>query len=150
MLTRTPIYEIMSLLNQEHFLIRNVRENTIMAKPANYTDEMTTAIVAAYTAVSTGTEAERNDCVSDLAATYGKSVRSIRAKLSRENVYVAMKPVSKVTGDAPAKKEVLAAELASVTGLALVSAEKLNKTDLVALIAFAKATTETEEDETES
>ena len=110
-----------------------------MAKPANYTEAMTASIVEAYTAVSNGTEAERNDCVNDLAATYGKSVRSIRAKLSRENVYVAMKAVSKVTGATPAKKEVLAAELVKVTGLNLVSAEKLNKTDLVALIAFATA-----------
>jgi hypothetical protein len=120
-----------------------------MAKPVNYTAAMTLAITEAYTAVASESEEVRNDCVADLAATYGKSVRSIRAKLSRENVYVAMKSVSKVTGDAPAKKEVLAATLVEVTGLNLVSAEKLNKTDLVALIAFATAATATEEDETE-
>ena len=109
-----------------------------MAKTVNYTPEMTSAIVEAYTAVSDGTEAERAAVVESLAAEFGKSVRSIRAKLSRENVYVAKKPVSKVTGDKPAKKEELAAMLATATGLPLVSAEKLNKTDLVALIDWAE------------
>ena len=109
-----------------------------MAKTVNYTPEMTAAIVEAYVAVADASEDERNVVVESLAVKYDKSVRSIRAKLSRENVYVAKKPVSKVTGDKPAKKEELAAMLATVTNLPLVSAEKLNKTDLVALIDWAE------------
>ena len=99
-----------------------------MAKAPNYTEAQRDALVAGYLEV-------------------GKSARSIRAKLSRENVYLAMKPVSEVTGEAPAKKAELAEKLVEVSGLALVSAEKLNKTDLVALIAFAKAATATDEEE---
>ena len=41
---------------------------------------------------------------------------------------------SKVTGEKPMTKEELAIKLVAVSGLPLVSAEKLNKTDLVALI----------------
>jgi len=104
-----------------------------MAKPANYTEEMTSAIVDAYIAVASDTEAVRNATVKTLAARYGKSVRSIRAKLSRENVYVAMKPVSK-DGTPAVRKDTLAGILSVVSGVTLVSAEKLNKSDLKALI----------------
>lgn len=118
-----------------------------MAKAPNYTEEVTNELVAGYLEVATESEEVRNAFVTEAAARYGKSVRSIRAKLSRENVYVAKTPVAK-DGEPAVKKEVLAAELATVTGIPLVSAEKLNKTDLKALIAFAKAAT-AEEDETE-
>ena len=104
-----------------------------MAKPANYTETMTAAIVEAYIAVSGETEAVRNATVDSLAATYNKSVRSIRAKLSRENVYIAKKPVAK-DGTVAVRKDVLAGLLSISAGVDLVSAEKLNKTDLKALI----------------
>ena len=116
-----------------------------MAKTANYTPEMTAELVDGYVEIAAESEEVRNAYVAEMAAKFSKSVRSIRAKLSRENVYVAKTPVSKVTGDKPAKKEDLAVELATVTGLPLVSAEKLNKTDLVALIAFARGVNEAEE-----
>jgi hypothetical protein len=104
-----------------------------MTKPANYTQAMTDSIVEAYIAVSSESEAVRNDTVKTLAARYGKSVRSIRAKLSRENVYIAKKPVSK-DGTVAVRKDVLAGLLSISSGVVLVSAEKLNKSDLKALI----------------
>ena len=110
-----------------------------MAKAPNYSAEVTEVMKAEYSAVAGESEAVRDAMVAEFATRYGKSVRSIRAKLSREAVYVSKTPVSAVTGDKPAKKDELAAELVAITGLALVSAEKLNKTDLVALIAFATA-----------
>ena len=118
-----------------------------MAKAPNYTEAQRDTLVAGYLEVATESEDVRNAYVEEMAAEFGKSARSIRAKLSRENVYLAMKPVSEVTGETPAKKAELAEKLVEVSGLALVSAEKLNKTDLVALIAFAKAATATDEEE---
>ena len=64
----------------------------------NYTKEMTTQIVDAY---STGMD------VAEIADSIGKSVRSVRSKLVREGVYVAKpkKTARKVEG--PSKKEIL-------------------------------------------
>ena len=55
------------------------KEN-IMAQ-ANYTEQMTSKMVATYTANPT------RETVDALAKDFGKSVRSIIAKLSREGVY---------------------------------------------------------------
>lgn len=117
-----------------------------MAKTENYTPEMTTAIVDAYVAVRDQDDETRADKVAELAVRFDKSIRSIRGKLTREKVYVSKQAKSAVTGGKPAKKEELAAQLVDVSGLNLVSAEKLNKTDLVALIQFAKEFQELRED----
>jgi hypothetical protein len=53
----------------------------------NYTPEMTSAIVEAYVASPT------KKTVEALAVEFGKNVRSIVAKLSREGVYVKATPV---------------------------------------------------------
>lgn len=103
-----------------------------MAKTVNYTPEMVAKMTSMYDPKAS--EVERAEMVAEIAAEVGKTEKSVIAKLSREGVYVKKVPVSKVTGDKPAKKENLAAELVKVSGLNLVSAEKLNKTDLVALI----------------
>lgn len=105
-----------------------------MAKAPNYTEEVTNELVAGYIAVAGESEDVRNAFVAEAAAKYGKSVRSIRAKLSRENVYIAKTPVAK-DGNPAVKKEVLAAMLETSAGVPLVSAEKMNKEDIKKLIA---------------
>jgi len=72
-----------------------------MAKKApNYTSEMTVKIVSDYEA---GTPIE------DIADAIGKSVRSVRAKLVREGVYVAQeKPTGAKRENGPTKKELFA------------------------------------------
>ena len=69
-----------------------------MAQKVNYTPEMTTQIVDAY---SSGM------AITEIAARVGKSARSVRSKLVREGVYVAQpkKVTRKVEG--PSKKEIL-------------------------------------------
>ena len=69
-----------------------------MAKKVNYTPEMTTQIVDAY---SSGM------AITEIADRVGKSARSVRSKLVREGVYVAQpkKVTRKVEG--PSKKEIL-------------------------------------------
>ena len=116
-----------------------------MAKAPNYTDEQVATMRDMYMAVREESEATRAETVDEIAAMFQKSPASVRAKLSRMDIYVAKVVKSKVTDGEPAKKDALAAKLVEISGLNLVSAEKLNKTDLVALIAFAKATTSTED-----
>ena len=69
-----------------------------MAQKVNYTPEMTTQIVDAY---SSGM------AITEIADRVGKSARSVRSKLVREGVYVAQpkKVTRKVEG--PSKKEIL-------------------------------------------
>ena len=74
-------------------------------KPVTYTVEQTAELVAGYTG---GTS------VDELALKFGKSVRSVVAKLSREGVYVKKVAAAK-TAAGPSRKEevVLALELAA-------------------------------------
>ena len=69
-----------------------------MAQKVNYTPEMNTQIVDAY---SSGM------AITEIADRVGKSARSVRSKLVREGVYVAQpkKVTRKVEG--PTKKEIL-------------------------------------------
>ncbi len=101
----------------------------------NYTPEMTAALVSRYV--------DGNVAVESLAVEFGKSVRSVVAKLSREGVYKAKDRVTK-TGEPVVKKASLADSLALMAGLTeaeATSLEKVNKTALVKLMtAIAKAT----------
>lgn len=68
-------------------------------KTANYTPELTQAIVADY---------ESGKDVAEIAEAIGKSVRSVRSKLVREGVYVAQPKVAKSPkAEGPSKKEML-------------------------------------------
>ena len=111
-----------------------------MAKTVNYTDEMTNTAVEMYLGVIGESEDVRAAMVKEIAATLGKTERSIRSKLSREKVYVPKKVVSKVTGETPAKKVELAATLRTVSGanINVDNVAKMNKVDITRLIkAFA-------------
>ena len=96
------------------------------ATPTNYTPEQTLELVAAYQAGQT---------VETIAATMGKTVRSVVAKLSREGVYRAK---TKATGQARVKKADLVDKLAAKCGVApevFESLEKANHDVLEALVA---------------
>lgn len=102
---------------------------TKTAKVVNYTPEQTLALVAGYQAGQT---------VENLAVTFGKTVKSIVAKLSREKVYKAKTYVTK-TGEAVVKKDAFADSLASIVGLTEAEADSLtkaNKTALAKILAF--------------
>jgi len=102
-------------------------------KAANYTPEQVEEMQTAYTGAADA--AERETVVLDIAEKFGKSKRSIISKMSREGFYIRKVAVSKVTGEKPAKKSELANTLRFVSGLPMVSGEKLNKTDLQDLIS---------------
>ncbi len=104
---------------------------TATTKTVNYTAEQTAAMVAAYMAAPTA------DTVATLAEQFGKTVKSVVAKLSREKVYVAKTYVTK-TGEAVVKKDSLADKLAEIVGLTEAEADSLtkaNKTALAKIIA---------------
>lgn len=97
-------------------------------KVVNYTDEMVDAIVAEYEA------APVRDTVDALAERFGKTPRSIIAKLSTLGIYKAPARVTK-TGAPVVKKEALVAEINNKLGVELPSLVKANKQDLEALFA---------------
>ena len=69
-------------------------------KTTNYTPEILEKIVAMYTELG-------NDGLEDIAAAFDKTPRSIRSKLVREGVYVAMPKGGASKADGPSKKELL-------------------------------------------
>lgn len=94
-----------------------------MEKATNYTPEQTAQLVEQYNSGIT---------VESLAETFGKSVRSIVAKLSREGVYKKKEYVSK-TGESPVAKDALADKIASLCGLSEPETESLTKANKTAL-----------------
>ena len=100
-------------------------------KAVNYTAEQTGELIARFTA---------GESVEALAVAFGKTTRSIVAKLSREGHYKAKERVSK-SGDAVVKKDALSDQLALLCNLTDAEADSLtkaNKTALAKLVAMAK------------
>ena len=99
-----------------------------------YTVDQTTALVAAYKAAPTA------ETVAVFAETFGKSVKSVVAKLSREGVYQKKAYVTK-SGATPVRKEAIADELQAVFNLSEAEADSLakaNKTALLKILAAVK------------
>ena len=72
-----------------------------MAKTVNYTSEMVSTAVTMY-------QAGGNASLDSIATEIGRTVRSVRAKLVREGVYVAdVKPEAAPRDLGPTKKELL-------------------------------------------
>ena len=99
-----------------------------MEKTVNYTPEMTARMVEAYKA------SPNAETVETLAKEFGKSVKSVVAKLSREKVYVkAVKAEAKRT-----PKETLVSQVAEKLGVTsdkLDGLEKVKAETLKAILA---------------
>lgn len=91
------------------------------AKVVNYTAEQTAEIVFRYNA---------GEAVEQIAESFGKSVRSIVAKLSREGVYVAK---AKSKAEARVKKDELVAKIAEAIGADEADLDSLEKATAKAL-----------------
>lgn len=102
----------------------------------NYTDEMVTELVGAYTEAET--DSARTEVVNQYAEKFGKNAASIRAKLVREGVYVAKAKVTKA-GDPIVRKADLVAQIEATTGVEFPSLVKASKADLVELARFIEA-----------
>jgi hypothetical protein len=104
------------------------------AKTVNYTQEQTEAMVTAYVANPT------KETVAALATEMGKTVRSIVAKLSREQVYKVTEKTTKA-GDPIVKKDAAALEIGkylNMTDGEIESLSKANKTALVKILTVVK------------
>jgi hypothetical protein len=98
-----------------------------MAK-VNYTPEMVAKMTEMY-------EELGNDGLEQIAEAVNRGVRSVRAKLVREGVYVAPEaPVKEKLPEGPTKKELLN-ELESLVGLDLTGLMGANKEAISALIS---------------
>jgi hypothetical protein len=98
----------------------------------NYTPEQTAELVAAYVA------APNKETVAVFAEKFGKGVRSIVAKLSREGVYKAAEYVGK-TGEKPVKKDDTADAIGAILGLNENDTSSLAKANKTAIQAIFKA-----------
>ena len=96
-------------------------------KTVNYTPEQTARMIADYQAGSS---------VEMIAETFGKTVRSVVAKLSREKVYIAKEYKTK-SGETPIKKDVHADFIGEMLGLTEADTESLTKANKVALAKIA-------------
>ena len=104
-------------------------------KVVNYTAEQTAKMVADYAANPS------MDTVTALAETFGKTVKSVIAKLSREKVYVA-KTYKTKNGETVVKKDEFATYIADSLGMNENDADSLtkaNKTALKLIADFIKA-----------
>ena len=99
-------------------------------KAVNYTPEQTAVLVSRY--VDDGVTVEA------LAVEFGKTVRSIVAKLSREKVYVKKEYKTK-TGEKVVKKDAHADAIGAILGLAENDIESLTKANKSALRAIFEA-----------
>ena len=108
--------------------IFNIGEPEIMADAKkNYSDEVVAQMTEQYVANPT------RETVDALAQEFGKSVRSIIAKLSREGVYIAQPKVTK-TGEPVVRKAELVALIEENFGIEVPSLVKASKADLQRLI----------------
>ncbi len=98
-------------------------------KMVNYTPEQTAQVVADYTAGVT---------VEQIAETFGKSVRSIVAKLSREGVYQKKQYATK-SGEPVQKKDQTADAIGAVLMLTEAETESLTKANKTALVKIFAA-----------
>jgi hypothetical protein len=102
-------------------------EMVTSTRPKNYTDEMVAEMHSLYEANPT------RETVDILASKFGKSVRSIIAKLSREGIYVAQPRVTK-TGEPVVRKAELVAQIEDHFSIEIPSLVKASKADLQSLL----------------
>ena len=110
-----------------NIIIKFLGENKIMANAKNYTDEMVSEMTTQYTAKPT------RETVDALADQFGKTTRSIIAKLSREGVYVAQPRTTK-SGEPVISKSELVAQINEHFGIEMPTLVKAGKQDLQKLV----------------
>ena len=99
----------------------------VAERAKNYTDAMVAEMTEVYTANP------NRETVDLLANKFGKSVRSIIAKLSREGVYIAQPKVTK-SGEPVVRKAELVAQINVHFGIELPTLVKASKADLQKLV----------------
>lgn len=98
-----------------------------------YTADQTAQLVETYTAADSADA--RDAIVAEMAAEFGKSIKSVIAKLSREGVYVKKVPTRK-DGTAVIKKDDVADRIGEILNLSEPDTASLSKANRKALIAI--------------
>lgn len=101
-------------------------------KVPNYSDAQTAELKAGYVAAPT------KETIESFAAKFGKSTRSIIAKLSKEQVYQKAEYVTK-TGEKAVKKDAHADAIGKILGMSENDTESLTKANKTALVTIFKA-----------
>ena len=101
-------------------------------KVVNYTEAQAAELKAAYVA------APNKETVAAFVEKFGKTTRSIVAKLAKMEVYQKAEYVSK-TGEKPVKKDAHADAIAKVLGLSENDADSLTKANKTALVKIFQA-----------
>ena len=112
---------------------------TTVTKAPNYSEAQVAEMDTEYTANPT------RETVDELAERYGKSPRSIIAKLSNMNIYVAPARTTKA-GTPIVKKETLLEDIGALLEVSMPSLVKANKADLNKLLAAVEEWTGSIED----
>ena len=121
-------HEILDNRNKSGYnILYKIFGRIIMANAKNYTDEMVAQMTEQYSANPT------RETVDELAQTFGKTTRSIIAKLSREGVYVAQPRTTK-SGEPVVAKAELVAQIETHFGIELTTLVKAGKQDLQRLV----------------
>jgi hypothetical protein len=129
-------YTIKKAMTLAHLItLTSVTENQMSAKTVAYTPEQTLELVSAYKETPTA------ETVNSFAVKFGKTVKSIVAKLSREGVYKKAEYMTK-TGETPISKETLATEIGEFFGMDDGNASSLAKANKKALQTLKAATKE--------
>lgn len=97
---------------------------TTTTKAVNYSETDVADMLELYSAANTADE--RKGAVSVIAKTFGKTVKSVIAKLSREGVYVKAQKVTK-TGKAVVNKEAMVKDIAMLLDLDFEDVKSLGK-----------------------
>ena len=115
------LYEI------EYNINKYFGRNTTMANAKSYTEEMVSEMTTAYT------ENPTRETVDALAQQFGKTTRSVIAKLSREGVYIAQPRTTK-SGEPVVSKSELVDTIANHFDIELPTLVKAGKADLQRLV----------------
>ena len=119
---------LLDLITRIEYNIKYVKRKGVeMAKSVNYTDEMVNTMTEQYAANPT------RETVDALADQFGKTTRSIIAKLSREGVYVAQPRTTK-SGEPVISKSELVSTLEAHFGIEMPTLVKAGKQDLQRLV----------------
>lgn len=115
-------------LRNEKIVSQKPKGKYIMTATVNYTENQTEEMVYVYK--DSKNEAERSEAVNQLANKFGKSVQSIRAKLSREDVYIS---ANKAKAKNVVRKADMVQTLSDLMGIEGNSVESLEKATVQAL-----------------
>ena len=106
---------------------------------ANYSAELVSVIIADYAQLMAKNANDNKIVLQIMSEKYGKSVHSLRAKLSSLKVYISANSADTdkpIVGDKVTKKEDIACAISTIIGQELTGLEAATKATLQAILAY--------------